>query len=204
MTFIGIGLILVAIAALIAGIVQVATAVSRFTDEPSASSPALDYARLPDSLTFRGSAGEEYAIVVTSTSHPTIDLNDVEVTAPDGRTLGLSTKSMTFDNTTSNSQTQVRAVTFTAPDDGVYTARVTGDSADRPGSLTALNASELAKFFGHTALGVVVIVGAVLCGVLGLGLTIAGAIWWNVRRKARTRSGHSGPGMPPVYGQLSP
>lgn len=212
MTFIGIGLILVAIAALIAGIVQVATAVSRFADEPSGSSPALDYVQLPGSLSFTGDDGEEYAVVVVSTSTRTIDLDDVVVTAPGGRSVDLDTASLNFENSTYDSHTDVRALTFTAPVDGVYTATVTGGSADLPGSLTAVDASELAKVFGRTALGVVTIVASALCGVLGLGLAIGGAIWWNSRSKARQRAaswpagpaGPPPPPPPPPYGTSTP
>ena len=196
MTFIGIGLILVSIIALIAGIVQVASALSRFTDEPSASSHALDYVRLPGSVSFTAEDGEEYAIVVTSTSNRTINLADVVVLSPDGRPVALSTSSLNFDTSTYDSDTQVRALTFTAPADGVYTASVMGASADLPGSLTAVNASELTKIFGRTALGVVSIVGSALTGVVGLGLAIGGGVWWSSRSKAQKRASTWPPGSP--------
>lgn len=211
MTFIGIGLILVAIAALIAGIVQVATSVSRFTDTPSGSSPALDYVQLPGELSFTADDGEEYAIVVTSTSSRTIDLDDVVVAAPDGTSVPLSTSSLNFENSTYDSHTDVRALTFTAPEDGVYTVLVIGSSADLPGSMTAVNASELGKVIGRTALGVVSIVVSGLCGTLGLGLAIGGGIWWNTRSKAGRRAapwppapGSPPPPPPPPYGTYQP
>lgn len=206
MTFIGLGLILIAVVALIAGIVQVATAVSRFVDEPSGSSRGTATVQLPGSLTFLGDDDERYAVVVTSTSTRTIDLDDVVVTGPDGRSVTLATSSLNFQNSTDDSSTDVRALTFIAPEDGIYTATVTGGSADLPGSLTAVNASELATAFGRTAVGVVTIIVSAMCGVVGLGLAIGGGIWWNMRRKARARAGSGplpGPGAPPVYGQMS-
>ena len=211
MTFIGIGLLLVSIAALIAGIIQVASAISRFADDPSGSSPSLDNVQLPGSLIFTGEDGEEYALVVTSTSSRTIDLDDVVVTGPGGRAVDLNTTSFNVENTTDSSSTDVRALTFTAPEDGLYTASVTGSSADLPGNLTAVNASELAAVFGRTALGVMTIVISGLCGIVGLGLTIGGGIWWNVRSKARQRAaswpqgpGPAAPPPPPPYGTPAP
>lgn len=206
MTFVGIGLLLIAAAVLIAGIVQVAATVSRFSDEPSRSSHSLDYVRLPGSLSFTGEAGEEYAIVVNSTSSRTIDLDDVEVTAPDGLPVDLSTSSVNFENSTPGSENHVRAVTFTAPLDGTYSATVTGRSAGLSGSMTAVDADEIASIIGRTAVAVVAIVGSALLGVLGLGLTIGGGVWWKSRSNARKRTSTwpTGPGAPPpTYGQYS-
>ncbi|SDC23008.1 hypothetical protein SAMN05216410_1433 [Sanguibacter gelidistatuariae] len=207
MTFIGIGLILVAVAALIVGITQVAGAISGVTN-PANSPYALAHATLPGSLEFHGGAGEDYALLYTTTSAGSIDVNDLEVIGPDGAKIDVSLSSFTFDKNTTNSQSSSRAATFTAPEDGVYTVSVTGGSADASGSIAVVNASELATIFGKTAIGVVFIVGAALCGVLGLGLTIAGAIWWNLRRKARAQLGQAGrwptgPTPPAAHGPLS-
>ena len=201
MTFIGIALLLVAVAALVAGIVQVASAVTRFTDGPPGSY-GLDSVRLPGSLSFTGEDGEEYAIVVTSTSPGTINLDDVTVTDPDGRRLALSISSLNFENTEGDSHTQVRALTFFAPVDGIYNASVKGSSAGLSGYLTAVSADELTRVFGGTALGLVSIAGSALCGTLGLGLTIGGGIWWNSRNRAkrRTASWPQAPGAPMTPG----
>ena len=202
MTFVGIGLLIIAAAVLIAGIVQIVSTVSRFSDEPSRSSHSLDYVRLPGSLSFTGEAGEEYAIVVNSTSGRTIDLDDVEVTGPDGRPVDLSISSVNFENSTPGSETHLRAITFTAPLDGTYSTTVTGSSADLPGTLTAVDADEIASVIGRAALAVVAIVAAALLGVLGVGLTIGGGIWWHSRSTARKRAWTGGPGAPPpAYGQ---
>lgn len=200
MTFIGAGLLVVALITLAIGLQQVTRGLAD-------SSLAIAHSRAPGPLEFDAEAGRSYALVVTSTSARQIRMSDVTVVGPDGATATLSTTSFNASSSSSTSQTTSDAATFTTAESGKHTVSLNGTSTDAPGSLAILDASQLAGYLGGLAISALLIIGSSIVAFTAGLLALAGGIWWGVRHSAGKRSTPGapvGPYGPPTHGYHSP
>ncbi|NTW39416.1 MAG: hypothetical protein HGA44_05935, partial [Cellulomonadaceae bacterium] len=140
----------------------------------------------PGTGTVELEAGERYALhLVTPGYGDDADLlGDIELTAPSGDTVDVDGSPTVHMETTMGSWHAESVAAFIAPEDGVYEITVPSADVDDARVLVAPDqafAPFFAGIFG-SVLGVFVAIGL---GILGLGLTIGGIIWWVFRSRAR-------------------
>ncbi|MGC5615339.1 hypothetical protein [Georgenia sp. Z1491] len=155
-TFIGIGLIVLAIAGVVFGISRIGSLVSDADFETVGAGGAQ----------IEAEAGEEWALYASDGGSPEARTQSCEVVGPDGASVPLSTTGT--DISVNEYELGHR---FTTPQAGTYS--VTCDQSAFVGHNIGA---------GEIAAPIVGLVGGILGGILGVVMTIIGAIWWISRR----------------------
>lgn len=121
---------------------------------------------------------------------------DVAIIAPDGTT---SVADRAPAVSTRVSGGQLTAASFTAfrtTDDGEYTITVPAATDDEPTSVLIVEDGETLPFIGGVFGAIGGVFAAIITGMIGLGLTIGGGLWWRSRRAARRAQTTPTPGYP--------
>ncbi|ACZ21676.1 hypothetical protein Sked_17490 [Sanguibacter keddieii DSM 10542] len=197
LTLLGVLALVVATVLLIIGIRSIADVVADPLDGgPGSIVIARGEAGQP--LELDAEAGRTYSLVsIDRTSGRTMP-SSTEVTAPDGS----PTRVVPEDDSTDldlNGASVTRFASFTAGPAGTYTIDVVS-SQTRSWDVAVVDPSAVEGLARDIGVGVVLVVAGVLGGLLGLALTVAGAIWWGVRRSNQKKvaaSSASGYGYPP-------
>lgn len=110
---------------------------------------------------------------------------NVMVTAPDGSTFP-SNRIPGFTVHVSGGGKEGDTVTaFRTSEAGRYTLDLPSGVGTEPGSLFLVEDTQPLAFVGGVFGSIGGVFAAILLGIIGLGLTIGGAVWWRSRRKAR-------------------
>lgn len=144
----------------------------------------------PGTGTVELEAGERYALhLVTPGFSDDADLlGEVQLVAPSGDTVDVDGSPAVHMETTMGGWHAESVAAFTAPEDGVYDMTVPSADVDDARVLVASD-QDFAPFFAGifgSVLGVFLAIGL---GMLGLGLTVGGTIWWVLRARARREAG---------------
>jgi len=148
-------------------------------------SAALGVTDVPGAATLDLDAGwyDIYAVVpMARFSTPDVT---VQVTGPDGTPVDL--QSPTVASTTSLGGSSANAISsFQVTDPGQYTLTAT-DATSTDTRVIVVRGKPTTAFLGSVAGVVVGMFLAIGLGVVGLGLTIGGGVWWGNRARARKR-----------------
>lgn len=143
-------------------------------------------------------AGRTYSLVsIDRTSGRTMP-SSTDVTGPDGSPTRVVPASDST-NLDLDGASITRFASFTTGSAGTYTIEVVS-SQSRSWDVAVVDPSAVEDLARDLGVGVVLVVAGVLAGLLGLALTVAGAIWWGVRRSNQKKvaaSMHGGYGYPP-------
>ncbi|WP_448630926.1 hypothetical protein [Cellulomonas soli] len=141
----------------------------------------------PGTGTVELEAGERYAVHLVTSASMTDDadlLGEVQLTSPSGQSIVVDASPSVHMETTMGSWHAESVAAFTAPEDGVYDVTVPSADVDDARVLIAPDKA-FGSFFAGIFGSVLGVFAAIGLGLLGLGLTIGGIIWWVMRARAR-------------------
>lgn len=191
LTGLGVLTLVVAVVLAVVGVRAIATVVADPL-ERGPGSIVIARGEAGEPLELDAEAGRTYSLVsIDRTSGRTLP-SSTDVTGPDGS----PTRVVPADDATNldiDGSSITRFASFTAGSSGTYTIEVVS-SQSRSWDVAVVDPSAVESLARDLGVGVVLVVAGVLAGLLGLALTVAGAIWWGVRRSNQKKAAASVPG----------
>ncbi len=209
LTFIGVGVVLLGLVALIfSGIVaksMIPTGVITVDGMPG--DRIIADTNVPGELTFEGTAEAKYTLwlVIEEGEEAATSRQDVEVRDPEGNKLHVRTPSITEKSVHSVYEANALGV-VTAPKTGTYTVSVTKSALVTQNEQLSVS---LTDDYGPVADGIfgafykgLGVIGLMILGSTGLfiggGMALGGGVWWGVaagnKKKQREMAGYQGQG----------
>ncbi|MBI9115311.1 hypothetical protein [Sanguibacter suaedae] len=194
LTGVGIVLLLIGIAAVAFGATRLADGLRSVVEASESSEELLGAEAGPvgEALQLTGLADHRYSVLHSTSSGPEVQPGDVRIAGPDGEPVSVEDRNVER-RLEIGGQTNVEVASFRTTEAGSYTLTVSGTSASVGGDIAVVDDEVLEDLLVGGLRTVGIVAAGALVSVVGLGIAVAGGIWWGVRHGARKRAALAAP-----------